>query len=59
MWYRENEGGLWLADAQGNVGMTRKRNWHPWIKYESDEGDEDLSFVDTETLKDVDVDCGV
>ena len=44
---------MWLADAQGDVGMTRKRNWHPWITYESDEA---LSSGDTETLKDVDVD---
>ena len=53
MWYRQNEGGLWLADAQGDVGMTRKRNRHPWITYESDE---ELSCGDTKTLRDIDVD---
>ncbi len=56
MWYRYHEDGLWLADAQGDVGMTRKRNWHQWITYESDESDEELGCDDAETIKDVDLD---
>ncbi len=56
LWYRYNEDGLWLADAQGDVGMTRKRNWHQWISYESDESDEELGCDDAETIKDVDLD---
>lgn len=53
MWYRQNEGGLWLADALEDVGMTRRKNRHPWITYEADE---ELSCEDTEDLKDIDVD---
>lgn len=37
-WYRSNEdGGLWLAEGQEDVGTTRKTNSHLWISHDSDE----------------------
>ena len=38
-WYRNNEGGLWLAEGFEDVDAVRRRNLHPWIKNDSDEED--------------------
>lgn len=36
-WYRNNEGGLWLAEGLEDDDAIRRKNSHPWIKCGSDE----------------------
>lgn len=46
-WYRNNEGGLWLAEGFESVGAVRRMISHPWIHYDSDE-DDVLESIDSE-----------
>lgn len=47
-WYRNNEGGLWLAEGFEDVDAVRRNHSHPWIKNDSDEDDDDLERRDSE-----------
>ena len=38
-WYRNNEGGLWLAERFEDANAVRRNNSHPWIKNDLDEDD--------------------
>ena len=47
-WYRNNEGGLWLAEGFEDADAVRRSHSHPWIKNNSDEDDDDLESRDSE-----------
>ena len=49
-WHRNNEQGLWLAENQEDEHISRKRTFHPWVTYESDD---DSSIDDVESVKTV------